>query len=52
MNIVGSSEPLGMLHEIELFIAQDNPERASVFIDLFLEKGDSCIIPRNGKSCF
>ena len=28
------------LDEIESFIAQDNPKRASAFLDLLLEKGD------------
>jgi len=41
MKVVWSSEALRMLDEIERFIAQDNPQRAVVFIDRLLEKGDS-----------
>ncbi|TLU86019.1 MAG: type II toxin-antitoxin system RelE/ParE family toxin [Chlorobium sp.] len=41
MNVVWTTEALRMLDEIEQFIAQDNPQRASDFIDRLLEKGDS-----------
>jgi toxin ParE1/3/4 len=41
MNVVWTTEALRMLDEIEQFIAQDNPQRASDFIDRMLEKGDS-----------
>jgi toxin ParE1/3/4 len=37
---VWTTEALRKLDEIESFIAQDNPARASAFIDLLLEKGD------------
>lgn len=40
MKVVWTSEALRKLDEIESFIAQNNPERASAFIDLLLEKGD------------
>jgi plasmid stabilization system protein ParE len=40
VKIVWTSEALRKLEEIESFIAQNNPERASAFIDLLLEKGD------------
>ncbi|UZJ41281.1 type II toxin-antitoxin system RelE/ParE family toxin [Prosthecochloris sp. SCSIO W1101] len=41
MNVVWTAEALRMLEEIERFIAQDNPQRASDFIDRLLEKGDT-----------
>ncbi|NTU97705.1 MAG: type II toxin-antitoxin system RelE/ParE family toxin [Chlorobiaceae bacterium] len=41
MNVVWTTEALRMLDEIEQFIAQDNPQRASDFIDRLLEKGDA-----------
>lgn len=41
MNVVWTAEALRMLEEIERFIAQDNPQRASAFIDRLLEKGDA-----------
>jgi addiction module RelE/StbE family toxin len=40
MNVVWTSEAIRKLEEIEKFIAQDNPQRASGFIDQLLEKGD------------
>jgi len=40
VKVVWTSEALRKLDEIESFIAQNNPERASAFIDLLLEKGD------------
>ena len=41
MNVVWTAEALRMLEEIERFIAQDNPQRASAFIDRLLEKVDA-----------
>ncbi len=41
MNVVWTAEALRMLEEIEMFIAQHNPQRASAFIDRLLEKGDT-----------
>lgn len=41
MNVVWTAEALRMLEEIERFIAQHNPQRASAFIDRLLEKGDT-----------
>jgi plasmid stabilization system protein ParE len=41
VNVVWTSEALRKLDEIERFIAQNNPERASVFIERLLDKGDS-----------
>jgi plasmid stabilization system protein ParE len=50
MNIVWSSEALGKLDEIERFIAQDSSQRAAVFIDRLLEKGDSiALFPEIGR---
>ena len=40
MKVVWTSEAVKKLEEIEEFISQDNPERASAFIDILLEKGD------------
>ncbi len=40
MRVVWTNEAVRKLDEIERFIAQDNPERASSFIDVLLEKGD------------
>jgi len=40
VKVVWTSEALRKLDEIESFIAKNNPERASAFIDLLLEKGD------------
>jgi addiction module RelE/StbE family toxin len=40
VKVVWTSESVRKLEEIEAFIAQDNPKRASDFIDLLLEKGD------------
>lgn len=40
MKAVWTSVAIEKLDEIERFIAQDNPKRASEFIDTLLEKGD------------
>ncbi len=40
MKVFWTNEALRKLDEIESFIAQNNPERASAFINLLLEKGD------------
>jgi toxin ParE1/3/4 len=40
VKVLWTSESLRKLDEIERFIAQNNPERASAFIDQLLEKGD------------
>lgn len=40
MKVVWTSEAVRKLVEIEGFIAQDNSDRASDFIDHLLEKGD------------
>ncbi len=40
MKVVWTSEAVRKLAEIEGFIAQDNSDRASDFIDHLLEKGD------------
>jgi len=40
MKVVWTSVAIEKLDEIERFIAQDNPKRASDFIDTLLEKGD------------
>lgn len=40
MKVVWTTEAFRKLDEIESFIAQDTPKRASAFIDLLLEKGD------------
>jgi toxin ParE1/3/4 len=40
VKVVWTTEAFRKLDEIESFIAQDTPKRASAFIDLLLEKGD------------
>jgi plasmid stabilization system protein ParE len=40
MKVVWTSVAIEKLDEIERFIAEDNPKRASDFIDTLLEKGD------------
>jgi toxin ParE1/3/4 len=50
MKVAWSSEALGMLDEIERFIARDNPQRAESFIERLLEKGDSIAsFPEKGR---
>ncbi len=41
MKVVWTDEALGKLDEIERFISQDSPQRASAFIELLLTKGDA-----------
>ena len=40
MKVVWTSEAVKKLDDIEAFIAQDSPGKASDFIDVLLEKGD------------
>ncbi|MBN1279118.1 MAG: type II toxin-antitoxin system RelE/ParE family toxin [Chlorobiaceae bacterium] len=50
MKVVWTSVAIEKLDEIERFIAQDNPKRASEFIDTLLEKGDSMgLYPDSGR---
>ena len=41
MNVIWSAEALYELDQIERFIAQNNPQRASEFIETLLQSGDS-----------
>ena len=41
MNVIWSAEVLYELDQIERFIAQNNPQRGSEFIETLLQSGDS-----------